>query len=135
MKVISYLELSRSFERHIYRPLENFIAYKNQFPTAVEFYALPITPELIEELFEGWVEDFERNIKYDLDEEYTKIISVSSRGIETIRVSEYGINYNSETVIWINSEGFYWQKLPRTLDEFITDCQRAGIELEWRIDE
>jgi hypothetical protein len=87
------------------------------FITERAFYSQVFKPELITELFEGW----ELNI---ID------------GIEQIRRIQpfCAIEFYKKYVAYIivdncNCTDTTRTFLPRTLDDFISDCQRAGIEL------
>lgn len=68
----------------------------------------PFKPELITELFEGWNED-------DDVYEHGDIFIDYDCNADGLNMCFSGISVVS---------------IPRTLDEFISDCKRAGIELE-----
>ena len=113
MKVLSYLasimeggDYCLKLKKYIGIPRkENFL------DTLADFYSQPFKPELITELFEP----IEYHVWIDLP-----IINTYERkyALETYWDDEY------KKPLFID--------FARTLDEFITDCQRAGIELKWR---
>ena len=82
--------------------------YQNQM--YANYLNQPFTPELIVDKFKGWVKDNECDIYYYKD---------TSNFIEC----EYDKIYS------VNGTMFF---IPRTLADFINDCQRAGIELEFK---
>jgi len=119
MKVLSYLELLKSSENAIYNYcLKMKFNMHDELKEATEFYSQKFEPELITELFEGWGCDVEDD-SYWFRNNHDKI---------NYARSEMGgyIQYDSTLM----NQTF---DIPRTLDDFITDCQRAGIELEWRL--
>lgn len=82
---------------------------------------LDFKPELITELFEGWKNS-------GASESYTGLHSAQAyfhKKTRTYLLKVY--------IPGIKRHNAYTMFVPRTLDDFITDCQRAGIELEWRI--
>jgi len=72
-----------------------------------DFYSQPFKPELITELFEGW--------KYETD-------------------LYEGLYYNPKTSKIIRRDGDVGLNTyaPDTINDFISDCNRAGIELNWK---
>ena len=128
MKVLSYLEFSKDSnwdKWHIYTQLETNQQYKHILDLKelglIKWYSkrvgVPFKPELITELFAGWGCDVEDD-SYWFRNNHDKI---------NYARSEMGgyIQYDSTLM----NQTF---DIPRTLDDFITDCQRAGIELVWR---
>lgn len=115
MKVLSYLE----FWVHLTDFSEDALIYakaieKKGYVCNAIFYSQPFKPGLITELFEGFIptgheQDYSHTSDYDFQ----------------FKTKRYMIHYGLEITI-TNS-------YPRTLDDFITDCQRAGIELEWKL--
>ena len=111
MKVLSYLELNEiieygAIEDEIYefyckRIGENYSQDGINTLNMVDFYSQPFKPELITELF-------------DIIGHY-HIFKGRGKGYYEL--------WND------NNQHIYRFPLPRTLDDFITDCQRAGIEL------
>ena len=125
MKVLSFIEYTNLtfIESHEYFiPFETFLSKHIKWSEnedgdwdILKFYSQPFKPELITELFEGWeTKDFSL---YKNDNSH-----------RDIRFND-GITYNFELNDFIEENNYY----PRTLDDFINDCQRAGIELEWRV--
>lgn len=80
------------------------------------FYSQQFKPELITELFEGWS-------KYQ-DDVYFDMINDTKITLDQNKVSGKQ---------WIKYENNCWYHLPETLNDFIRDCQRAGIELTWKV--
>jgi hypothetical protein len=124
MKVLNYLELNCQTE-YTEDYLTNWIlvVIDKEFDGYVnKFYFQLFTHELITKYFEGWQNNKNwygsgiNDIYFYPQEESGKInssyeISLTKRG-QAITILEF------------------WQ--PRTLDDFINDCQRAGIELKWK---
>ena len=112
MKAYSYLQLS--VMQHNDQLPDDYMDTMERIAvnkTPDEFYSQEFKPELITELFEGW------------------------------ELSEDGVYYNGDIFIDYDCNGDGLNicysgvsivPMPRTLDDFITDCQRAGIELEWK---
>ena len=120
MKVLSYLELIRCIKTIPNTIIEKFRKWRawlrgiyGEHHTLEEFYSQPFKPELITELFEGW-----------------KVTGTTYYPKERFNVVfDDPIYYK----IFDFSEGYdYLIMLPRTLDDFIRDCERAGVELIWR---
>ena len=121
MKVLSYLELNTKkgdlFTEHLSRL--KHIGFIRSMIDLEDFYSQPFKPELITELFEGW-------------EEYTGIHDLYYNNYKS---QEVRFNKNNKHLYDIYQDSlsrcvtFY---KPRTLDDFITDCQRAGIQLIWK---
>ena len=89
----------------------------NQMEDAGVFYSQLFKPELIEKYFEGWeTKDFPDNsIYYNWGEPFLGAV----------------FNFNKHSkVVKILKDKTYLLKV-KTLDQFITDCQRAGIELSF----
>jgi len=116
MKVLSYLEYNQQTDGDLV-PLWALDAWGN----STNFYSQPFKPEMIVELFEGWQEQEDYNY-INKDEFGYCLIQCSddeSRWNYIKQRKTFATEYN----------GLY---IPRTLDDFINDCQRAGIELIWR---
>lgn len=77
-----------------------------------DFFAQQFKPEMITELFEGWI----------------------INRLEQFANLDYKINiYDRKKQIEYNNGNYiYYFAKPRTLDDFINDCERAGIELQWK---
>jgi len=87
------------------------------------FYSQPFKPELIVELFEdvrinqltgGWVFNNGYFIEY--------IIDGNNRHYQIISL----LKLRNDNIELVKTQ------MPRTLDDFINDCQRAGIELGFK---
>ena len=126
MKVLNYLEFNIRFAKQDIFSYEyrDFLLHKLKikgFEDFMGFYCQSFKPELITELFDGWkITQTEKYPEHDGD--------------------DYGHTWRNEKNIQIEYDGYHSSRLmlygedmifPRTLDDFITDCQRAGIELEW----
>jgi predicted HicB family RNase H-like nuclease len=129
MKVLNYLELANKLFDMTYDQEEEF--YENEFPAindfVEKFYSQPFKPELVTKLFEGYTH---------IDNYYISPLCIDNINYQHKTYyleffwNSHSIGYiikNSNIMIYVRSNS-----LPRTLDEFITDCQRAGIELEWK---
>jgi hypothetical protein len=128
-KVLSYLEygnksnkMEYSDEDREYSKLLWDIADSYDM-SLLDFYSQPFKPELICEFFEGWKYS-EQDINFDFC-----IDSAKQKILLSICINKYIlINTDSGTDYLDNTYLFY----PRTLDDFINDANRAGIELVWR---
>lgn len=116
IKALPFLELDLSYDtfRHRYINGNELIPEKEilneyiiWFDTLKEFYSQPFKPEMITELFEGW-EGYDGHYYY------------KKQAIFDFGYTNYEIKSN---INW---------KIPRTLNDFISDCNRAGIELNWK---
>jgi hypothetical protein len=112
MKVLSYLEVMKCPTNDGFAWIVNNMIEDLSVMNVEDFYSQPFKPELITELFEGWEWNGE---------------NVSSN--ETLIVD---ISWQSDYLVITFIEKDIYFFFPRTLDDFITDCQRAGIELTWR---
>lgn len=110
MKVLSYLECDKnSYNYHQFLKKLWAKVYPDKILNNIEiFYSQPFKPELITELFKGW------GLVHGRFWHHEKRVCIWIKG-------NY-ISYNRESSI----------KRPRTLDDFINDCQREEIELEWK---
>jgi hypothetical protein len=98
-----------------------------------KFTSKPFKPEIITELFEGINVDERDENPYDPDVTEPQMVDV------------YEINYKTEITfnqkepskfgytICYDYDNYQLYPYPRTLDDFINDCQRAGIELNWKV--
>ena len=115
MKAVSLIEFIVSTDWKTQGKLLDYIGLpevpnKTNIRIYANFLNQPFTPELIVEKFKGWVKDNECDIYYYKD---------TSNFIECKYDKKYSVN---GTMFLI----------PRTLADFINDCQRAGIELEFK---
>ena len=111
MEVLSYLELWQKDNKYI----DKYCEFLER--DSVDFYSQPFKPELITELFAGW--EF---VTINIRKQYQNYIEKDVLIIIAFNEYQYVIN------------GVAYH-IPRTLDEFITDFKRAGIELKWRVNE
>lgn len=129
MKVLNFLEM---FKQTMNDPdivkdghIETYEYLLSIFNIDSELYSQPFKPEMITELFEGWSQDGSYyasplhidNINYENKVYYLRF-----------HWDKYSIVYktkNDQHSIYVGNN-----KIPRTLDDFINDCQRAGIKLE-----
>jgi hypothetical protein len=116
--VQSYLQLlsEQCIDSSIHHKSLHEIMKKSGFRSETKYYLQPFKPELITELFEGW-----GLTKIYHEYPYTD--------------GEYQLKFVNGYMETANKNGAIYGKIftPRTLDDFINDCQRAGIELTWRI--
>lgn len=88
------------------------------------FYSQPFKPEMITELFEGWLDKVREDEEYvfykvDVNSYSNPEICFPSKGIELM-------------VVRIDNSYSYF-KIPKTLDSFKTLIEeQAGINLEWK---
>lgn len=124
MKVLTYLEYCKS---NIFAQMDfdGWIKshYNTQAITAIDFYSQPFKPELITELFEGWV------LAEYSKAEFGYFKTVINKHIAEIEFSEY---YDDGLYQICCTKTDQIIPKPRTLDDFINDCQRAGIELQFK---
>lgn len=86
-----------------------------RWPVA-EFYAQPFTPDLIPKLFKGW-----------------EVMGVHA--IEILGPNEEVMDFYAKQggLLIIQCDDLSTARSkPRNLDDFISDCTRAGIKLFWR---
>jgi hypothetical protein len=85
-----------------------------QFLDIIDFYSLPLNPEDIPKLFKGWSK---------------------SGGLYFI-LHKYNIDFSNKAEYWKFTKDsvrlVFSAPIPRTLNEFISDCDRAGIKLTWK---
>ena len=79
---------------------------------SIKFYTQPFTPELITELFEGSMQRVHR-------------------GIPEYFIGPDGFEVYDKQIVVNDDQRFL---MPPTLSDFIRDCQRAGMQLEWKED-
>lgn len=132
MKVLSFIEYTNltfieSYEYFI--PFETFLSKHIKWSEnedgewdILKFYSQSFKPELIVELFEGW-----NKIN---DKHYDNFKYTDSAHIDKDYQSLHFTRTYMEVTYKCQTKRFY---IPRTLDDFINDTQRAGIELEWRL--
>ena len=79
------------------------------------FYNQPFDPAMIEKYFKGWVK--------------TKDLSfIVMNGNNRILIGKKAIYEDQGRDVFADN---YLFPKPRTLNHFISDCKRAGIDLEW----
>ena len=114
MKVLNFLEIVSTTQEseinHIIKLLQ-----PSFWGTIREFYLQQFRPGIITELFEGCKLDKINVYSCDFNEEQSCVFYHKER---------YEFCFVDEP-----AQAF---PTPRTLDDFINDCQRAGIELHWR---
>ena len=87
----------------------------------VDFYSQTFKPEMITELFEGW--GLDKSVTYDF---YLK-----KEGI-VITMPNRDDPANGDFIKYETIESEIGTTYPETLNDFISDCNRAGIELTWK---
>lgn len=129
MKVLSYLE----YTDYVVSDITGLVYIQENIPPdlrvitpicsldeLMSFYSQPFRPELITELFEGWWYDKAK-------EKYLSNYEDNGKTSYLYLNICFETNYASYNICGIVLP------FPRTLDDFITDCERAGIQLEWRL--
>jgi len=88
------------------------------------FYSQPFKPEMIAELFEGWTKggDFANQL-IEFGDGHANHFSIETH---------WDINGDWSVAKYLKHCSEHRTTAPITLDVFISDCQRAGIELEWK---
>ena len=119
MKALSFIEMWNLNSKEMSEYNEFFKDLnKHKTISNIGFYANFLNqrfkPEMITEWFAGWETDLLLS-HYKNQSDYV---------VFHIGIQEYNLIHNSR------SNQFY---IPRTLDDFITDCQRVGIELHWKV--
>lgn len=90
------------------------------------FLSSPFKPELIPELFSGWANQNEPDEFFHHWHSET-LMSISANYQE----SSMEIGKTDKSGYWDKSLGEFYP-LPKTLNDFLTDCQRAGITLTYK---
>jgi hypothetical protein len=117
MEVLSYLELQLISNQDYVSLGYGRYFFVNKILSIKSFYSQPFKPELITELFAGW--EF---VTINSRKQYQNYIEKDVLIIIAFNEYQYVIN------------GVAYH-IPRTLNDFINDASRAGIELQWRVDE
>ena len=139
MKAINFLQW---FDLHygingMGRTMEGVQTVTLKMQMVADFYSQPFKPEMIAELFEGWASDgYQRYINTDdTDDKHFEFMICFEENCPDY----YDLRINGEVLI--QKEFDNWQKIPSeilqhvrptTLDHFISDCERAGIELTFK---
>jgi len=134
MKAITFLEwiLNKQSSAWIIRGEhdENFYLNTDLVDKVANFYSLPFKPELITELFEGWGEHQNKIYSCRFDRigkgSYNNIIEV----FFSDKVDR--ISYGNSIIRNHHPQNIVMSILPKSLNDFISDCQRAGIELTFK---
>ena len=134
MKVVNFLEWYKSTTE---QSRANILNTGGSIDAIANFYSQPFKPEMITELLEGWKEN-ENEREYDACSEtlvgrfYEKINAPYDADIAFPM-----LDVSMDLTIMVNC-GEDWDGLknsfiyPKTLNDFISDCQRAGIELTFK---
>lgn len=127
MEVLNFLDYIRLMGRIRTKDIRDytdtfikFIHFCNFFVEPA-FYSQKFEPELIPKYFKGWQEKWRagETIRYQYENKLPEILIIEGKKIE----------YCNE----LYTQGAYPK--PQTLDDFINDCKRYGIKLEWNIPE
>lgn len=121
LKALNFLQLWHLIERdlELYRDwlMKALNQKQNNLSSWAYFLNQPFTPDLIEKYFEGW--EFDIKFKIYQCNSYLIELNELNNHIELFTLQDkatfYSVNMRSA--------------IPRTLDEFITLCQLAGVEL------
>ena len=154
MKAQTFLEWLKGFLDTV---LDDPIKALDKIRKIMNFYSQSFRPEMITELFEGW-EIRKRNEGIGMDYTTYSIIKKNPNfynewrqsGFHVLETSyelefltdcddysiepkEFYIDYqHQEKGKQQYSSEYYHILIPQTLNDFISDCNRAGIELEWK---
>ena len=130
MKALSFIQLYKlavkAFKKYkalIFRLLGIEVSDYNWWDLWAKFLSQPFKPEMIVELFEGWSEE-----KHEETEQWASEFIIYRNKTTKIEYSKCYWFYN----VLFNDVLYSYRHKPRTLDDFINDCQKIGIELEWR---
>jgi len=110
--------------------LSTFAERLNDIQNEAKFFNQPFKPEMITEYFDGWSREKPSMVDY-----YTVKGNVRSRIILWLQNRRYTLikelieNYPAYPQGVINKIEFMQ---PETLNDFIGDCIRVGIELNWK---
>lgn len=125
MRILSYLEYENPYTDYQLK-LNMLKVFGKQ--KSYDFYSQPFKPELITELFGGWtlgtMTDEDDKLYFVANSDKYRIEFSLETGSEFIF---YGYDYTISKHDIIKGRT---DLLPRTLDDFITDAARAGINLE-----
>lgn len=118
MKAINFLEWFTAWDMEACEHT-NYECYVNELGKVSVFYLTPFKPEMITELFEGWAEWFAE----DKDFSYRSSECFVIQGLnDWEKISMYDELSNASMST----------NMPKTLNDLISDCQRAGIELTFK---
>jgi hypothetical protein len=105
------------FRRHdTFTELSRLASYRKLWKEEIQvlaFYRTPFTPNMIEELFEGWEKKNDWLYVYKHPDKPVRQISIEVNG-----------------EIWMNS--MQVNPRPQTLSDFISACNNSGIELKFK---
>jgi hypothetical protein len=107
MKAIPFLELMKCWN-------EGELQHSIMIPDLINFYSQSFRPEMITEYFEGWESRSHNSFIYHNIKNDCKI------SIGKIIIIYYGLKGTLDIYT------------PTTLNDLISDCQRAGITREWK---
>lgn len=110
MKAVNRLDYGIELRRKLQFDLITVTEYLNLEEKADALYSQPFKPEMITELFEGWGQS-------------TILRHYKNGKFEIICDGERIAYYTPSITV---------NKQPQTLNDFISDCQRAGIELTFK---
>ena len=142
MKVIDFLTW---FELHygvngVGKTIEAIQTVTMKMQSISNFYSQPFKPDMITEFFDGW----EYGVVRDKTDEHGNyaIMEINQKFGDTDICFHFDSNSTNLMTVFYNTdlknrtdikdwdeEEFYY---PKTLNDFISDCNRAGIELVWR---
>lgn len=128
MKVETFLQ--HCISREMFTPEEEADARKFFVGRGVRYirdwYLQPFKPELITELFEGWEDSWSCSGGYDYIENKKFVFRIM---FDWAKIAYILL----DPIQSINPFQSMFAKIPSTLDEFISDCLRNGIELKWKV--
>jgi hypothetical protein len=119
MKAVNFLEwvsINRKSGFHKKSYHDFLVDTLDKIADVSDFYSQPFKPEMITELFEGTKQTIKDGWKWMYKSENNRAIY-------------FAVNFTESHQYTIS--GYGWTK-PQTLNDFISDCNRAGIELNWK---
>ena len=99
------------------------IIFTQRFEKLHKLYSQPFKPELIAELFHDWITSYRTN-KWKF--------SFTNRSSDYVDLPNPNDPANGDCITYESKGGECNFIIPKTLNDFISDCQRAGIELNWK---
>jgi len=105
---------------------------------AINFYSRPFRPEMITEYFEGWENTKDKPMDTNYPKSYMGEKFENDEDIIHFNYMDNTVIYNgvypnpSQSDPYKTSVKIVQGENPESLNDFISDCQRAGIDLEFK---
>ncbi len=126
MKAITFLEWFIAWDMEASEHL-SYKHYVRILGMLSNFYSQPFKPELITELFKGWKES-----NTDEIEEHFAVWGKKGQFYFFPTRKQMVFFHKMGSTLVDDSHEYELPYLPATLNNFISDCQRAGIELTFK---